>query len=172
LTIDEKEPEGAAMTAGNGIVVRLGAWLIVAAAAHAAGAQSAEKGDPIFDPLDARVKQFLEEVSMGNTAAAYKQLLAGSPLSRQAEAVQSLVDKTGRLKTEHGEYRSFERISGKRVGEDVVVLAYLYKCEHFPVVWRVTFYRAPSRGSGGAESAGPWRVIAVRFDGEVEPLAR
>ena len=102
--------------------------------------------DPDIDALDRRVKQFLEGVSADDAQAAYQQLLAGSQFAKQTEAVKTLVDKTRELKTKYGDCRNFEQVAVKRVGKDVVVLKYLYQCEHFPVVWHVTFYRSPQRG--------------------------
>jgi hypothetical protein len=130
-----------------------------------------EKPDPVLDLLDGRVKQFLEAVSMGEQQSAYQKLLAGSPLAKQTEAVKTLVEKTQGLKPKYGEYRTFERIAAKRVGSDLVLLKYLYKCEHFPVIWYFTFYRTPQRIEGAGETVGAWRVVIVRFDTDLERLA-
>ena len=48
-------------------------------------------------------------------------------------------------------------------------MRYLYKCENFPVVWHFTFYRTPGAGDARAKGAA-WRVVAVRFDTELEQL--
>ena len=138
----------------------------------ASAALGQEKPDPVLDLLDGKVKQFLEAVSMGEPQSAYQRLLAGSPLAKQTEAVKSLVEKTQDLKTRYGEYRTFERIAAKRVGSDLVLLKYLYKCEHFPVIWYFTFYRTPQRIESAAETAGAWRVVIVRFDNDLERLAQ
>ena len=129
-----------------------------------------ETSDPVVNALDARVSQFLEGVSLGATQKAYQELLAGSPLLKQAEGVAALVEKTSQLKDNYGEYRAFERIAAKPVGRDLVLLRYLYKCEHFPVVWYFTFYRTPPRGDLPAENNN-WRVITMRFDTRLELLA-
>jgi len=52
-----------------------------------------------------------------------------------------------------------------------VFLRYLYKCEDFPVVWTFGFYRPISRPDTPPDETA-WRVILVRFDTEVEQLAR
>ena len=130
-----------------------------------------ETPDPVIDALDARVAQFLEGVSLGQTPAAYHELLAGSQLLKQTEALAALVAKTDELKKKYGRYREFERIAAKRVGTNLVLSKYLYKCEDFPVVWYFAFYRTPAPGEPPPEAKSTWRVISVRFDTQLEPLA-
>jgi hypothetical protein len=143
--------------------------LIGCVAVSAASAQ--EKPDPVLELLDGKVKQFLEAVSMGEAQSAYQRLLAGSPLAKQTDAVKTLVEKTQGLKFKYGEYRTFERIAAKRVGSDLVLMKFLYKCEQFPVIWYFTFYRTPQRIEGAAETSGAWRAVIVRFDTDLERLA-
>ena len=136
-----------------------------------AGHGQTPKPDPVVDPLETRVKAFLEGVSAGETNSAYAMLLRGSQLAKQTESVKKLVDKTNELKAKYGECRKFEKIASRRVGEDLVMMKYLYKCEDFPVVWYFTFYRTPSRSDVTLSEAGAWRTIIVRFDTDLESLA-
>lgn len=132
-----------------------------------AGAPGQETPDAEIEALEARVSRFLEGVSLGETRKAYEELLAGSQLLKQTEAVDGLVEKTGTIKDRFGEYWAFERIDRKRIGADLVLMKYLYKCRDFPVVWYFTFYRTPQEGL--ASEGGIWRVITVRFDTQLEP---
>jgi hypothetical protein len=91
-------------------------------------------------------------------------------LAKQDKALKQLTDKTKQLQTEYGRYRGYEQIAAKRIGEDLVLLRYLYKCEHFPVVWYFTFYRTSTPGEP-LRGSGDWRVITVRFDTKLELLA-
>jgi hypothetical protein len=126
-----------------------------------------------IDALDRRVKQFFGSLSSDDTQAAFQQLLAGSQVAKQTEAVKALVDKTRELKAKYGEVRNFEQVAAKRIGKDVVILRYLYQCEHFPIAWHVIFYRTPPRGEIPEEEEGStWRVIVLRFDTDLEALAR
>lgn len=125
--------------------------------------------DPVLLTLDARVSQFLEGISIGETQNAYQGLLAGSPLIRRAKALKDLTEKTQQLKTTYGRYCGFEQIAAKRVGKDLVWFQYLYKCEDSPVVWHFIFYRASVPTETPPEKAS-WRVITVRFDTELERL--
>ena len=127
--------------------------------------------DPVLLSLDVRVSQFLTGVSMGETHNAYKELLAGSRLIEQDKALKELIEETQQLQTKYGRYCGSEQIAAKRVGRDLVLFRYLYKCKDFPVVWYFTFYRIPPRGETSPENA-PWRVVTVRFDTELELLAR
>lgn len=56
----------------------------------------------------------------------------------------------------------------KSVGKDVVLLKYLYKCEKFPVVWYVAYYRDFTRAVTASDDR--WVVISIRFDTQVEAL--
>ena len=146
-------------------------WLALAACLSTGrDLQAQETPDPVIATLDTRVSQFLEGVSMGQTQTAYQELLTGSQLLKSTEGLKKLVEKTKELETKYGRYRAFERISAKRVGTDLVLLKYLYKCENFPVVWYFTFYRTPQRGDPPPEDKNGWRIIIVRFDTQLELL--
>ncbi len=133
---------------------------------------SAQESDRVIELLNPRVSQFFEEVSQNSTSAepAFHNLLLGGRLAAESETdkVVALAAKASELTNRFGEYRGYDRIQAKRIGEDLVLMKYLYKCEHFPVVWYFTFYRAP--GDLGSENADAWRVIIVRFDTELELL--
>lgn len=135
-------------------------------------AMGQETPDPVLDPLRARVSLFFENVSTGSTEKAFDTLLQGSLLgtNTQAAAKEALIEKTEGLVDLYGEYRAFKLAGSKRVGENLVFLKYLYKCENFPVVWYFTFYRPPPRGDRLADSGIEWRVIIVRFDTALELL--
>ena len=156
------------MLLGNRIAVGLSALLAWAFAAGVAPAQP--PSDPDVQALEARVSQFLEGVSLGTTQTAYQELLVGSPLLKQTKEVEALVKKSDQLKDRYGPYREFERIAARRVGKDLILLKYLYKCENFPVVFYFTFYRTP-RTDTSTEANNTWRLIIVRFDTELELLA-
>jgi len=149
-----------------------GCIVVVAWALGAApGRCQPPKPDPAIDPLETRVKAFLEGISAGETTSAYNTLLRGSQLAKQTDAVKTLMDKTNELKSKYGEFRKFERIAARRVGDDLVMFKYLYKCEDFPVVWYFTFYRTPSRSDVALTDSSAWRVIIVRLDTDLESLA-
>ncbi len=140
-----------------------------------AGAQVITAGeDKVLIALADRINGFFESVALGQAQTAYAKLLVGSPLLKQNEQVAGLVRKTAEIDKTFGAYRGFEQILARRVGKDLVLMRYLYKCENFPVVWHVAFYRdqrepSPGSSSNGAES---WRVISIRFDTDLDALAR
>ncbi|HOM18210.1 MAG TPA: hypothetical protein PLQ00_12840 [Thermoguttaceae bacterium] len=128
--------------------------------------------DEVLDLLDARARSFLESVSQGAAQQAFETLLRGSPLLLQkTDALKTLVERAGQIPNRFGRFRGFERIDARRAGKDLVFLRYLYKCEDFPIVWSITFYRPISRSDAPPDDAA-WRVIVVRFDTEVEQLVR
>jgi hypothetical protein len=143
---------------------------LAAASLDPSRAQIAESrdGGPVA-ATSARVTTFFE--SLGGKAAALEkalaELLADGPLAARTTAVESLLAETRKLEGRYGKYRAAERIAAKRVGDDVIVLSYLTKCDSFPVVWHFTFYR----DQRPAVTPATWNVIAVRFDTDVELLA-
>jgi len=126
--------------------------------------------NPVYTMIKSRVESFFEGVS-GEAQKAYNVLLAGSPLQeqKQAEAVKALIAKTAEIEKNYGRYRAYERVSIRQVGTDLVLAKYLYKCEKLPVIWYFTFYRNLAPGNLSPEEDS-WRVIAVRFDTDLDSL--
>ena len=151
---------------------RLSVGLLAVAACLMSGQTSLGQKtvDPVVEPLHEKVSLFLEGISHGSAPNAFEKFLIGSPLSKKTADREALIKKAGELTGLFGEYRAFEPISAKRIGDDLVLMKYLYKCETFPVVWYFTFYRTPPRGERPADIADSWRAIIVRFDTELELL--
>jgi hypothetical protein len=124
--------------------------------------------DAVLATLDGRIGQFLDGVSQGQAQNAFQELLAGSQLAKQADAIKDLIARTNELESKYGKYRAFEQISAKRIGSDLILMRYLYKCENFPVVWYFTFYHTP--GSSEMTKGAGWRVVAIRFDTNLDSL--
>ena len=154
----------------SGVVIG-GVWLVLAGWS-AYSQESPVAKDEVVDLLDGRVRSFFELISQGGTQQAFENLLRGSPLLLQkTDALKTLIERTGQIPNRFGRFRGFERVDSRRLGKDLVVLRYLYKCEDYPVVWSITFYRPTSRSDTPPDDTA-WRVIVVRFDSEVEQLAR
>ena len=134
---------------------------------RAVGAEDTVIADPVVAKLHDKVVRFLESVS-AETNTAFNDLLLGSPLSEQKDSVRSLVDKSKEIADRYGAFRESEQISAKRIGKDVVLLKYLYKCEKFPVLWYFAFYRDFTRSTAAGDDY--WLVISVRFDTQIEAL--
>jgi len=117
--------------------------------------------------LDDKISQFLTDVAMGETPDAFSALLEGSRLADQEKPLAALIERTKQLETKYGKHIDSEQIAAKRIGKDLVLLKYLYKCEHFPVVWHFAYYRTTNETPS---DNGTWRVISVRFDTELERL--
>jgi hypothetical protein len=139
-----------------------------------AAAQSTETTtEEIVAAADARAKAFLDNLSSKQTTVeqTYETLLKGGPLASKKQAIETLVTRSAELETKYGKFRAAERIEAKRIGSDVLILKYLYKCDNFPVVWYFTFYRDQRPASAAATTTTrTWSVIAVRFDTEIELL--
>ncbi|MBX7166026.1 MAG: hypothetical protein K1X74_06725 [Pirellulales bacterium] len=150
-------------------IVCLG-WLCFAPVASLAAQPSEPPPVAVPDAVTERIELFFRDISADRVRDAFTGLLAGSPLAKQTAAVDALVTKTPELARLYGPARNFEQITARRIGTDVLVLKYLYKCETFPVVWYFTVYRTFDR-TAAANDPGRWIVVAVRFDTEIERLA-
>jgi hypothetical protein len=142
-----------------------------------AEAQNSAQDDAVVSTLTGQLANFFTSVSAGDVKEAYETLLADSQLAKRdrQEQLGALIKKTSDLPTNYGAFHSFERITAKRVGTDLVIFKYLYKCENFPIVWHVVYYRdlrENTRTSDAPAAYNEWRVISVRFDTELESLAR
>jgi hypothetical protein len=125
--------------------------------------QETMPSDTVPDALHQRIRNLFEDLALGGAETAFDTLLRGGPLEDRTTQVQQLAERAQGLQAIYGAYQSLEEVSSKKVGSDVAVVKYLYKCEESPVVWYFTFYRTSSNA--------PWNVISVRFDTELELLA-
>jgi hypothetical protein len=139
-------------------------------------AQNAVQDDVVVSALSGQLSNFFTSVSAGEVKDAYEALLTDSQLAKRdrQEQLTALIKKTTDLPTNYGQFHSFERITAKRVGADLVIFKYLYKCENFPIVWHVVYYRdlRETRPSDASDGFNNWRVISIRFDTDLESLAR
>ncbi|HYW79015.1 MAG TPA: hypothetical protein VE890_05530 [Thermoguttaceae bacterium] len=141
--------------------------VVILSTALASAQEFATEPDRELVSLDDKISQFLTDVAMGETPAAFTALLEGSQLAEQENALAALVEKTKELETSYGKHVASEQIAAKRVGKDLVLLKYLYKCERFPVVWHFVYYRTSNET---VPDSSTWRVISVRFDTDLERL--
>jgi hypothetical protein len=134
----------------------------------AAAQEEQALADPVVGKLDQRVTRFLDAVASGDPSDAFADLLLGSQLVEQEDAVRLLVARSKEIAQRYGAFRESEQIGAKRIGKDLVLLKYLFKCEKFPLVWYIAFYRQTNRQAGTNDDQ--WVVISVRFDTQVERL--
>ncbi|MEX2113607.1 MAG: hypothetical protein WD845_10505 [Pirellulales bacterium] len=152
------------------VMALLGLATVTCSLSFAAAQDSEDVADPVVIKLDQRVLRFLDAVSTTEADDAFDNLLVGSPLLKQTDALESLTKTSSDVTTRYGAYRGSEQLSAKRVGKDLVLMKYLFKCEQFPLVWYFVFYRDFSRQNNGNAIDDPWIVISVRFDTQVELL--
>jgi hypothetical protein len=142
--------------------------LVCSALGNPARAQEVE--DFEIESLSDRTQSFFDNLTaltkQDNQKAVFDSLLASGPLSSRDEEVTQLVQRYNAIVEKHRGYAGeVERISAKRFGEDLVLLKYLYKAKDYPIIWYITYYRAPS-----AEGTEVWAVISLRFDTRLELL--
>ena len=140
--------------------------------------------DPARD-FDERIQSFFDQLKTGNTTVAFDNILLESPLGATTASGQ-ISDMRARFeetkKNLFGEILSFERYGSKRIGEDIIVVRYILKCENYPMIWTFTFYRKPvsqtsltsgSLGSGttSVTNTNRWNLIEMRFDSNLDLLS-
>jgi hypothetical protein len=125
--------------------------------------------ESVFAELEAKVETFFLELD-STPKTAFENLLRGGPLADNAtsETIDTLRTKLTDAKIQCGRYRGRERIKADAIGADLVLMRFLYKCDRFPIVWYISFYRTPT--TTGTQP-GQWTVISVRFDMNLEVLA-
>lgn len=139
-------------------------------------AQSGTSSFSSLDPakeIDDKIKSLFDDlISNASTSKAFDDWLALN-LSVSPSGSQSIDEmklKLAEIKTQFGEFRSYDRVDVKTVGEDLMLVRYLLKCDFHPVVWSFAFYRKPTTGVL-TTAPNPWRVISLRFDTNLEFLS-
>lgn len=127
-----------------------------------------QEPDPVIKARRDKLAVFFENIKSDSVGTAYEELLGTTQLGTEEDRAK-LEDETAKIKTIYGAYRGFKPVYTKRVGDDLIFMKYLYKCERFPVLWHITFYRASTNGDLGADTQ-PWQVISIRFDTNLDIL--
>lgn len=122
-----------------------------------------------FAPLFESVQNFFEQVANPAEGSynGLENLLKNSPFEENAkeEMIKTLAEKIDGISGQFGSYVSFEPIGLKRIGRDLVVLRYLYKCQNYPLVWYFVFYRPTASEE---ETAGKtWQIIHLYYDSQL-----
>ena len=141
----------------NPIRCRLCAAVAVGGVLLAAVACPAQE-DADVKAVSDRVAAFLDDLSDDPTAA-FKTLLDKSSLAG-TEDIQRLTAAAAEFPKKYGTYIGSERVAHRKVGQDLILLTYLYKSERFPIVWRFAFYRPRTT----------WNLVSVRFDSKLLEL--
>jgi hypothetical protein len=129
------------------------------------GAQPLSYSSDPNKELDDKVKLFFDEILRSNSAKAFDDLLRSTSGSEKLDGMKTKLDEA---KDEFGSFRKYEKIEVKPVGDDLVFVRYLLKCERQPIVWTFTFYRRPSET--GTTTLSSWSLIGLRFDTNLDPL--
>ena len=122
----------------------------------ACGTAAAQDDVEVTD-LTRRASAFLRTLDE-DPQTAFQELLANSELA-ESEEITRLAAAAEKLPEKYGAFVASEQVGSRRVGQDLVLLTFLYKAERFPVVWRFAFYR-PRESS-------PWAVVSLRFDSKL-----
>lgn len=122
-----------------------------------------------LEPLAESVQNFFEQISnpAEGTKSGLETLLKNSPFEGSAkdEMIKTLAEKIDGISQQFGSYVSFEPIGVKRIGRDLIVLRYLYKCQNYPLVWYFIFYRpTPSENETAVKN---WQVIHLYYDSQL-----
>ena len=132
----------------------------------------AQQPDPVLEFLNTKAVDFLGGIgSESGVDKSFEVLLTSSPLQNDQGKMQMMVARTKELRTKYGEFRKVTPVSSRRVGENLVLLKYLYECERYPVVWYFTYYRVFKANETPRDTEN-WVLVALRFDTDLESLAQ
>ncbi|MGI5831886.1 MAG: hypothetical protein ACOX6D_05050 [Thermoguttaceae bacterium] len=122
-----------------------------------------------FESQTGLVQDFFEQIS--NTAEGPQKgletLLKNSPFEENAKAemIKTLAGKIEGISGQFGSFVSYELIGTKKIGRDLVVLRYLYKCQNYPIVWYFVFYRPLPADSNTTNKQ--WQIIHLYYDSQL-----
>ena len=122
--------------------------------AAAAGSVYAQD-DADVKELSDRASTFLAGLGKDATGS-FETLLSNSALSGTDE-MERLTAAAKELPSKYGAFIEAERVEARRIGQDLVLLTFLYKAERFPIVWQFAFYRPKES----------WAVVSLRFDSKL-----
>ncbi len=132
----------------------------------------AQVPDPVLDFLSTKATDFLGGIgSEEGITKSFDVLLKLSPLQNDQEKMQTMIARTKELRSKYGEFRKVTPLSSRRVGDNLVLLKYLYECDRYPVIWYFTYYRTFKATETPREDEG-WVLVAVRFDTDLESLGK
>ena len=162
-----------------GLLAAVGLQLAIGAA-DASGQGPAAGEDKA--PVDKAIVALSAHGRLLRVGLGVKLVRAGPERLRKAALRQSTeAGRAGRGSREKNRRnpQEFRRLSqlradhGAALGKDLVLLRYLYKCDNFPVVWHIAYYRDQREPRLGEASNGESsRVISIRFDTDLEALVR
>ncbi|MDO4587128.1 MAG: hypothetical protein Q4C95_07510 [Planctomycetia bacterium] len=122
-----------------------------------------------LEVLHSNIKLFFENLSDSNKGPkkAFEDILKNSPLRSDEKVTNDLMNGLKEINTRFGNYVSFEEIGTKSIGNDLVVIRYLYKCQNYPVVWYFTYYRPLAKTENSS-----WTLIGFRYDSDLDIALR
>ncbi len=121
-----------------------------------------QSSDDDLDEIEMRVSGFLRELINRSSDDAVDELLVGSPLERDEKKTTQLKDQVQASKKTYGEFLRQEQLELKRVGGSIIRAVYVLHCRRYPVIWRMTFYRATANGD--------WALVELRYDTDYDSL--
>jgi len=137
------------------------------------GAQSQSMSDTGRESdVDVKIRDFFDTLVRGNSSSAFDALLRQGPLgsSDAAQASTELRNKVDELQTQLGNILKYEKYDTKWIGEDVLLIRYILKYEHAPVIWTFTLYRKPAMTPSMTNPNTTWMFIQLHFDTDMKIL--
>lgn len=145
--------------------------ILVAVTSVAVAQERTPQQQAEVEKLQMGIEDFFKSFNnpMAGPEQALNVLVGKGPLKNKSEELTALIDKASKLEARYGRYTGHDFANAKTVGNDLVILRYLYKGERFPVVWHFYYYRP---GNGTALTAKDWNLIEIRFDTNLDGLDR
>ena len=138
-----------------------------------AGAQTQPPTENGWEPgLDAKIDAFFGALRLGNTSAAFTEILRDSLYSSPATNVSTseIQIKVEALKGQIGEIIRWEKLDEKIVGSDIIVYRYILKYDLHPVIWTFYFYRKPIAPTALNTTPNAWGLDTMYFDPDLRNL--
>lgn len=153
------------------LLLPVGIGLMFSVTVFSQGQNNVAVSDPDVQRLDGQARQFFGFLAEDRVSDAFDDLLIDSPALERSPSIDDLKKSAQEISRRFGPNLGVEQVQAKRVGQDVIALAYLYKCERFPLVWRFTYYRTADVDEMAAPTMN-WKLIALSFDTDLAKLAQ
>jgi hypothetical protein len=112
-------------------------------------------------PNDLQIKcgNFFRELMDSTAGTAFDHILKDSPVAKNKEQIQNLVDQTLRAIDIYGIIKGFELVEAESATKSYLRVKFISLHSLYPMRWEFTFYKSPQLG---------WIVVNLKFDDQTD----
>jgi hypothetical protein len=116
--------------------------------------QKDKKAEPPIE-IQSKCATFFKTLIASYIEKAYDDILINSPIKKNKEQIQNLIDQTKYAINLYGQMKGFEYVNSETITPSYLRLRYLSLHSNFPMRWIFTYYNSPELG---------WIIVNLKFD--------